>query len=75
MPSSFGEVLKYKPRVKPGLKNAVKVATFHSMKITGEVVVQLHSFLTSALDGGNWSTSRLVYLPGKNAGTPVPEPV
>jgi len=36
------------------------------MKAYGGVEVQLHSFLTSALDGGEWSTSRPSrFIPGK----------
>lgn len=36
----------------------VKVVTRHNMKAYGRVKLQLHSLLTSVLDGGKWSTSR-----------------
>jgi hypothetical protein len=44
------------------------VSKYYAMKTYGEVEVRLHVFLTSALDGGEWITSR----PGRL--TPVKEP-
>jgi len=31
---------------------------YHAMKTYGEVEMQFHAFLTSELDGGEWSASR-----------------
>jgi hypothetical protein len=43
----------------------------HAVKAHGGIEVQLHSFLTSALDGGEWSTSRLGrFTPGKECQYP-----
>ena len=33
------------------------VVPVHAVNISGEIEVWLHSFLTSVLDGGEWSTS------------------
>jgi hypothetical protein len=40
----------------------------HAMKICAVVEVHFHAFLTSALDGGEWSASRprSLYLQGKS---------
>jgi hypothetical protein len=35
----------------------IKVVPVHIMKVDGQVGVQFHSFLTSALDGGEWLAS------------------
>jgi hypothetical protein len=55
---------------------------YHIMKTYGVMEVQLHAFLTSALDGGEWSVSRHTrFIPRKGArcvywlGDWVPEPV
>jgi hypothetical protein len=41
------------------LQDTSKVTTVHSMKAYGAVVVSIHSFLTSALQGGEQSASSL----------------
>jgi len=43
-------------------KLKVKVVRFHVMKAYGGLDVQLHFFLTSRIDGGEWSTSRSGHL-------------
>jgi hypothetical protein len=52
-------------------KNEKKVVfPDHAMKAYGEAEVQLHSFSTSTLDGGEWElSSRSLKRPRKN---PVP---
>jgi hypothetical protein len=40
------------------LKLSLYLTTYHAVEAYWGVEVQLHSFLTSALDGGEWSDSR-----------------
>jgi hypothetical protein len=41
---------------------------YHTMMTCGRVEIQLHGFLTSALDGGEWSASRPYrFIPGERA--------
>jgi hypothetical protein len=44
-----------------GMKFSLRLIKYHGIKTYGGVDVWLHSFLTSALDGGEWSAS----LPGR----------
>jgi hypothetical protein len=44
----------------------VKVTEHHAMKPYGEMEVELHAFLTSAVDGGEWLVScPRRFTPGK----------
>jgi hypothetical protein len=43
---------------KPLIRNQAKVDAAHAMKAHGGVDVHLHTFLTSTLDGFEWSASR-----------------
>lgn len=43
-------------------KLQVKVVRVHVMKAYVELELQLHFYLTSRLDGGEWSTSRSDHL-------------
>jgi len=45
------------------MKRTGKFATVHVMKVYVGVQVRLHSFLTSALDIGEWSLSHPIILP------------
>jgi len=51
-----------KERAKVNVKVKVKLplclTTYHVMKTYGRMEVQFHAFLTSVLDGGEWSISR-----------------
>jgi hypothetical protein len=45
------------------IKLSLLLTKHHAMKTHGGVKVQLHAFLTSVLNGGEWSASRSC-LPG-----------
>jgi len=51
------ECLKTRSYIK--IELSLCLFNYHTMKTFEVVEVQLHAFLTSALDGGEWSTSRL----------------
>jgi hypothetical protein len=57
----------YFPEVQSVLNKAkIKVVIVHTMKACGEVDVELHSFLTSALVGGVWPAPRIArFSPGE----------
>jgi len=40
------------------LRYILDITNHHAMKTYGGVEVQLHAFVTSELDGGEWSASR-----------------
>jgi hypothetical protein len=49
-------------------KLSLCLTKYHAMKTIGGVEVQLHAFLTSALDGGEWSASHPgCFTPGERA--------
>jgi len=43
-----------------------KVTSVHGTKSNGKVEVYIHSFLTLALDGGEWSTPHPSHLTSKD---------
>jgi hypothetical protein len=53
--SKEGNVIIYS---KIKVKLSLCCTKYHTMKTLRRVEVQLHTFLNSALDGGNWSASR-----------------
>jgi len=49
------------------MKRIICLIKHHTMKTCGGMEVQLHEFLTSALDGGDWSASPPGrFTPGRN---------
>jgi hypothetical protein len=50
--------IKHKNKFTSAMKVRNNVVPVHDMTACGGLDVYLHSFLTSALDGGNWSISR-----------------
>jgi hypothetical protein len=55
--SGSGKTMAYRDRRETKDKGTGKVVPLHATKGYGEGQVQLQSFLTSALDGTEWSTS------------------
>jgi hypothetical protein len=48
--------------------NKYSILKYHAMKTRGGVEIQLHEFLISALDGGEWSASHPGrFTPGERA--------
>jgi hypothetical protein len=57
---------KWKVKVKVKVKLSLCLTKHHAMKTYWGVEVKLHAFLNSALDGGEWSASRLGHFtPGE----------
>jgi hypothetical protein len=56
------------------IKLSLCLIKHHAMKMYGRVKIKLHALLTTALDGREWSASRLVPLPpGKGPHEPPGE--
>jgi hypothetical protein len=54
------------------VKLSLGLTMYHAMKTNGEVKVQFHTFLTSALDGGEWSaTCPVLFTPGDSPQYPL----
>jgi hypothetical protein len=61
-------LLYWKTCSKVKVKLPLRLTKHHILKTYGRVEVQLHAFLTSALDGGEWSRSRPGrFIPGERA--------